>query len=268
VLAGITEKRSSTVTDNSIASMTHALAEQKEALTPDTFQLECGPGMLLANAEFHGPLAHFCAGTVDGCKKLLQEVMNAITRLDDCADLRAAAQGFREPWRGFLAALNLFQHLPHFVFVSTELIETYGPVRVTGPLAELQKPDHERVEVPEAMPERQGDISSDAKALLNLLFDTEIQKFARTLIIRGAPIPEVGFELADESGRIIGEAELAWPDRLVAIVSAAQFLGTSCFESAGWKLVRAGNLMEEVDRVLILLGSAKEETNADRRHLR
>ncbi|MBK6287409.1 MAG: hypothetical protein IPF49_07200 [Gammaproteobacteria bacterium] len=47
------------------------------------------------------------------------------------------------------------------------------------------------------------------------------------------PPPEVGFELLDQDGRVAGEAELAWPERRIAMVLDEHQI--ALFEELGWR---------------------------------
>lgn len=57
-----------------------------------------------------------------------------------------------------------------------------------------------------------------------------------TLFERGMPVPEVGFELAGDRGAVIAEAELAWPDRRIAILLPVQGGSAAAFAGAGWRV--------------------------------
>lgn len=51
----------------------------------------------------------------------------------------------------------------------------------------------------------------------------------------GCPIPEVGYEITD-GARVLGEAELAWPDRHVGIVTEAYASLVAAAAPLGWTL--------------------------------
>ena len=57
-----------------------------------------------------------------------------------------------------------------------------------------------------------------------------------TLFERGMPVPEVGFELAGDRGAVIAEAELAWPDRRIAILLRDREAPAAAFAAAGWRV--------------------------------
>ena len=50
-------------------------------------------------------------------------------------------------------------------------------------------------------------------------------------------MPEIGFELIDEHGGLLGEAELAWPSAKIAVLSGANNVDANRFQSAGWQTV-------------------------------
>ena len=66
-------------------------------------------------------------------------------------------------------------------------------------------------------------------------------------------MPESGFELVSPGGRVIAEAEVAWPDRKVAVLPAEQRVWTALFEEAGWTVFddTAENLTESVAGILV-----------------
>ena len=61
----------------------------------------------------------------------------------------------------------------------------------------------------------------------------------------GAPLPEVGMELADEKGRVLADAEMAWPVAKVVLLRADQEDLSSPWAEAGWQVV----LLDEASSV-------------------
>jgi hypothetical protein len=49
-------------------------------------------------------------------------------------------------------------------------------------------------------------------------------------------VPEIGFELQDEQGRVCAEAELAWPDKQVAVVLPERTAAPDIFRGRGWSV--------------------------------
>ncbi|HZR10983.1 MAG TPA: hypothetical protein VFA79_20510, partial [Myxococcales bacterium] len=256
----------SRVTDDSAASAALRLLEGRGPLEPGAPELTSGYGELRAAVERDaGSIAYLCGGTLDGCKRLLADQLGAVVRLDDSAGPRGDAQAFRAPWRAFLAALNLFQHLPNASFATTELIETYGSVDLKKPFLDLGK--DKRGEVAEsAEPAGRAALSDEANAFLELVSDAYLESALRGMLLRGARLPEAGFELTDSGGRVVGEAEVAWPDVRVAILLPVQIADSKEFERAGWHVFPSEQLIADVEPVWSLLRGAKGSERADGRH--
>ena len=54
------------------------------------------------------------------------------------------------------------------------------------------------------------------------------------------PVPEIGYELASDSGRVLAEAEVAWLEAKVAVLLQNQKDGAPAFQEAGWRTFTAG----------------------------
>jgi hypothetical protein len=87
------------------------------------------------------------------------------------------------------------------------------------------------------------------------LCDERVQDFVRSWARRGLPLPEVGYELADEKGRVCAQAELAWPDRKVAAVLPEGGDHRAGFEQRGWIVFDATNLGEQEAKLRPSLGA-------------
>jgi len=66
----------------------------------------------------------------------------------------------------------------------------------------------------------------------------EIQSWVPELVRLGIEPPVVGFELLDEKGRVEAEAELAWPERKLAVVLEPDS-SESHFKKQGWQCFTA-----------------------------
>jgi hypothetical protein len=64
-------------------------------------------------------------------------------------------------------------------------------------------------------------------------------------------LPEVGFELQDDSGEVRSDAELAWPDQQVAVVLPDRLDAVEVFREQGWTVFVADEVTE--DQLLDLL---------------
>lgn len=66
------------------------------------------------------------------------------------------------------------------------------------------------------------------------LASPDMQAWLLALAHAGTPVPEVGFELIDERGRVLAEAELAWPSLKIAVLLLDYQDDTPGFETQGW----------------------------------
>ena len=84
---------------------------------------------------------------------------------------------------------------------------------------------------------------------LSLVAD-QLRPLWRRLDDGGFTAPDVGFELVDDLGRVVAEAELAWPDEQIAVLLPDQ--DRKPFADAGWKtfLPSDPNLYESVTDAL------------------
>jgi hypothetical protein len=84
--------------------------------------------------------------------------------------------------------------------------------------------------------------------------DERVQTFVRSWAKRGLPLPEVGYELQDDQGRIRAQAELAWPERKVAAVLPEGGDGWAEFERRNWTVFDATELSGQEPQLRSSLG--------------
>ena len=66
--------------------------------------------------------------------------------------------------------------------------------------------------------------------------DERCRNLVRSCDEQGKPLPEVGYELQDEHGRVCAEAELAWPVKKLAVLLPEQSEASADFAAQGWKV--------------------------------
>lgn len=89
---------------------------------------------------------------------------------------------------------------------------------------------------------------------LDLISDVKLAALVRKLVDRGIPVPEVGWELIDELGRVVDQFEVAWPERKVAVQIAA---GEPCSPPpSDWHILAVTTAIAEPERLRKLLGEA------------
>ena len=66
----------------------------------------------------------------------------------------------------------------------------------------------------------------------------------------GRPVPEVGFELADDKGQVRTEAELAWPTKRMAVLHGERAEGAAAFKQADWRVFAVGKDGEGAEQAI------------------
>ncbi|ENA0665212.1 helicase, partial [Enterobacter roggenkampii] len=145
------------------------------------------------------------------------EQMRNWLRLHICFDDRYSQDdGYEAGFNGFWRMVNLLQFLPDMTFTSRKAVnlpQESGAAKIeTSVVAEIQS-DESWAEILEF-----GLLSAEEVALLQSL---------------SLPAPTVGYELQDDDGEIIAEADLAWPLQKQALIIDNQDF-TALFENKGW----------------------------------
>ena len=153
---------------------------------------------------------------VEAANKLEAGAFAAILRIEDRQEQRQA-EGFQGRWRKSLHTANLLQFLPGFEWVSAEAIESQAPAPTPTPST--------------AKPAEQ-----DPLAELLVYCDPRCHDLLRAVVARGCAVPEIGFELQDDQGRVCAEAELAWPDKRIAVVLPERSAAPETFRERGWSV--------------------------------
>ncbi|MBM3271609.1 MAG: DUF1998 domain-containing protein, partial [Candidatus Sericytochromatia bacterium] len=143
--------------------------------------------------------------------------VDALVRLFDDATARKAPN-FEESWRAAWNAWNLLQFHQRAEILSTEyltLAEGEAETSVPGGGSTA------------------GGQEGNLAALLGLVA-SECRPFLAELAQLGLPLPEPGFEIAGPKGRVVLEAEMAWPDRRLAISLNSEPDAVEAAREAGW----------------------------------
>lgn len=157
--------------------------------------------------------------------------VRAVLRIEDDPASRSA-EGYKDAWRKALGAANLFQFLPAFAWTSAELAGVKTGKRPEAPEPEKQETaaDIDREELQEALE----------------LCDPACRELLKACARAGKPLPVVGYELAGPDGRVCAEAELAWPDAKIVVLTEAQAEFAGLFEERGWQVFHPddGNVID------------------------
>jgi hypothetical protein len=74
---------------------------------------------------------------------------------------------------------------------------------------------------------------------LSLIAGPDLAEALRQFVPAKLPMPEVGFELVDDSGAVAAEFEVAWPGQMVAIVMGER----DSFAPPGWQVLRSDQFL-------------------------
>ena len=150
------------------------------------------------------------------------------------------SNGYRRVWNGVLRLFTLLQFLPGAwwttrVGVERDVYPEFPPAP----------------EAPAAAEPAEGLSAKDWKHAVELAAP-EVHLLLGELSARGAPVPEVGFELLDTRGAVLAEAELGWPAHEIAVLLPDQKAHVAAFERARWRVFtsEADDLAESVAATL------------------
>ena len=87
----------------------------------------------------------------------------------------------------------------------------------------------------EALPQAAPTASAHWEAAMELAAP-ELHEAMKQWAANGLPAPQVGYELADSAGKVLAEAELAWPERKVAVLHGEE-MDAAAFAGAGWHVL-------------------------------
>ncbi len=132
--------------------------------------------------------------------------------------------GFERLWNGYLRLYNLFQFIPTAFFITTTGVKanSYQQLR-------LKK----YVSTSLALPAEEISLWNEAKELT----DSELHDLLDLLAAKGWSPPEAGYELVDDKGTVIAQAELGWEELKIAVPGENDIESMAVFEREGWKTI-------------------------------
>lgn len=146
-------------------------------------------------------------------------------------DLQAQPEEeLRTHWRRWLHIFNSFQALPGMILATESGIQA-GDCEMLKPAGAPAAP------LPGVV--HQGELQEWAE-LSGLAADV-VRPGLRELAMSGAEPPTVGYELADERGVVVAEAELAWPEHHVVLLTSTQGDMGDAWSKSGWHVVALDN---------------------------
>jgi DEAD/DEAH box helicase domain-containing protein len=147
-----------------------------------------------------------------------------LVMVDDMADADESQR--RLQWRRWLALSNHQQFLPGMLMAATSMLQS-------GECAGWQS-----TETPNAAPATSpGQIIPEGWLLAIAQTLAVLQVGAHELAKAQAPLPWVGHELADEHGQVQAEAEMAWPDQRLVLLTPEQADAAAIWRAVGWTVL-------------------------------
>jgi len=183
---------------------------------------QCAFGGISLN-DASDPLQILCAAPLEAIKSVDTEKMISSVYLN--TDMTSDAS-FKRAWQGFLKAYNLMQFLPRTAFGTHDGVTTGVYEAIEWSFAEGVNED--KVD---------GGYSPEAAIVLEEVLD-EYRDGVKQLVEDGCPLPVVAYEMQDEHGEIIAEAELAWiAEKCVAMLAEQSSEFKALFADKGWAVV-------------------------------
>ena len=139
--------------------------------------------------------------------------------------------GYREIWNGTLRLFNLIQFLPNSWWTTS-----LGVIRGNYPESGLGE------ELPVALNEEWANAIQEV--------DEAFRGLLLGLAAGDVVAPEIGYELENAMGTVIGEAEIAWVGSRVAVLRDDQEAHLTAFEAAGWRVWKS-DVQTEVIRMAL-----------------
>jgi hypothetical protein len=131
-----------------------------------------------------------------------------------------------------------------------ECLRTFGNQRIHSQLSRrAAKSFLERALRPERRTSAPAHPESD---LLLLISDTGLREIIERIVTDGIELPEIGYEIADGRGAVLGELEVAWPSREIGI-SMSVMDGEM---PAGWQIWTAADVALSPEALARALRSA------------
>ena len=160
--------------------------------------------------------------------------VTVLALLDDRTDSRT--DKYEQEWNGFWQFFNVLQFNRNFVAVCSTGLDKHAyvplPYGYTYTVAEDTAP---------------SDVSEEGWGeIRKMIFDDDTATVVDALEDKGIAMPEVGYELIDDSGEVIADIELAWTKLKIGFMTEEQLADREKAENAGWKIFIS---TEEIDTI-------------------
>lgn len=207
--------------------------QNKVATLPEPLKdLALPQGTLKASYEEQGASQRYAAIAKTADKGLYASVL---LRLNDSSAPKEDST-FPKAWQGFLRGLNVFQFLPVFAAVAASSEEADLLWLYVQPEEPVQEYD-------EAW-----------KTVAELVADEDVLRLLQKLFDRKTPIPEVGLDIPDNTGKVFGELELAWPKQKIGVYLDGDDALAESFLACGWQTFSLAAVLSDIEPLMTILG--------------
>ena len=151
--------------------------------------------------------------------------VTVLALLDDRVESRT--DKFEQEWNGFWHFFNVMQFNKNFIAVCNTGLDNHAYI----PLPHCHTDSTAEDTMPSIVPDEGWD------EIRKSIFDDDTNKIANLLEEKGIiPPEEAGYELSDDSGKVIAQIELAWINLKIGFMTEEQQSDREKAENAGWKI--------------------------------
>ena len=176
---------------------------------------------------------------------ILKEGMKQGESAAVCAVLRddkdKRSDRYEKEWNGFLQFSNIMQFAPEYIGVSTTGLENDSYLN-NLPMNFAQPEEGEPT----------SQLEDGWDKVFPYLLGEDAKAFANAAKEAGVPAPsdeDIGCDVEDSSGEVIGTAEIVWPAQKVAYLSPEQLEDKEKLISSGWKIFDE-NTIDELKKTI------------------
>lgn len=164
-----------------------------------------------------------------------------LIQLDDMPTLNS--EPLKNGWNEALRLLNLYQFLSHVYAITRSAIEQGSQPLLADPPASQVTPRG-----------NESPLDNRWLSLKEIILEEDLLPAIDQMSQEHWPLPEGGYELTDERGKVIAEAELAWPGAKVAILATAD--DQAVCSQAGWFTLTIEAFLQSPDTIKAKLPGA------------
>ncbi len=150
-------------------------------------------------------------------------------------------------WREWIRQINIFQFLPRLLISTPGWTGEQQSSSISPYTVWVNRFDSTFLNAQDSSSEIKR-IWIEITELVVIECRPILEAIKKLNIDQSVPIPEVGFELEGHKGEVIGQAELAWPDKKIVVLNQGD--DSKVFDQAGWTYWFIGNFPETIAKAI------------------